>query len=243
MNNKGKIYVVGIGPGNYEHMTGMAIKAIEESDIVVGYSTYLDIIKDLIKDKKTDTSGMKKERERCLLAIDYAKEGNIVAMVSSGDPGVYGMAGLILELISDEIEVEIVPGVSAANASAAALGAPLMHDYVVISLSDLLTDYELIKRRIDAAGRGDFVVAIYNPRSKKRVKQIEDAREILLKYKKKNTPVGIVKNAKRVGENVVITTLDTMLEHEIDMFTTVIVGNNNSYIKDGKMVTPRGYKI
>ncbi|MGB3368258.1 MAG: precorrin-3B C(17)-methyltransferase, partial [Acidaminobacteraceae bacterium] len=157
-------------------------------------------------------------------------------------PGVYGMAGLVLELASD-VEVEIVPGVSAANAAAAALGAPLMHDYCVISLSDLLTDWELIKRRIDAAGMGDFVIALYNPKSMKRVKHIEIAREILLKHKSGSTPVGIVQNAKREGEKIVVTTLDDMLNHEINMFTTVIIGNANTYIKNGKMVTPRGYKI
>lgn len=242
MNNKGKVYVVGIGPGLHDHMTNAAKVAIENSDVIVGYSTYLEIIKDIIKDKEIDSSGMKKETDRCKRALDYAKEGKTVAVVSSGDPGVYGMAGLVLELAKD-VEVEIVPGVSAANAAASALGAPLMHDYCVISLSDLLTDWELIKRRIDAAGMGDFVVALYNPKSMKRVKHIEIAREILLKHKKESTPVGIVKNAKREGENIVITTLKDMLNHEIDMFTTVVIGNANTYVKDGKIVTPRGYKI
>lgn len=242
MNNKGKVYVVGIGPGLHDHMTNAAKVAIENSDVIVGYSTYLEIIKDIIKDKEIDSSGMKKETDRCKRALDYAKEGKTVAVVSSGDPGVYGMAGLVLELAND-VEVEIVPGVSAANAAASALGAPLMHDYCVISLSDLLTDWELIKRRIDAAGMGDFVVALYNPKSMKRVKHIEIAREILLKHKKESTPVGIVKNAKREGENIVITTLKDMLNHEIDMFTTVVIGNANTYVKDGKIVTPRGYKI
>lgn len=238
----GKIYVVGVGPGNLDNMTFNAKSAIENSDIIVGYITYLDIIKDIIKDKKTDTSGMKKERERCLKAIEYAKEGYIVSMISSGDPGVYGMAGLILELSSD-IDVEIIPGVSAANAAASILGAPLMHDYVVISLSDLLTDFELIKKRLNSAAMGDFIVAIYNPKSKKRITQIEEARDIMLKYKRKDTPVGIVKNAFRDGESKVITTLEHMLDFDIDMFTTVIIGNNNSYIKDGKFITPRGYKL
>lgn len=242
MNKYGKVFVVGIGPGLEDHMTNAAKIAIESSDIIVGYSVYLDIIKDIIKGKEIDSSGMKKETDRCSRALEYAKEGKTVAVVSSGDPGVYGMAGLVLEL-SKDIEVEIVPGVSAANAAASALGAPLMHDYCVISLSDLLTDWELIKRRIDAAGMGDFVVALYNPKSKKRVEHIEIAREILLKHKAESTPVGIVKNARREGEHVVVTNLKDMLNHEIDMFTTVIIGNANTYVKDGKMVTPRGYKI
>ena len=242
MDNTGKVYVVGIGPGLYEHMTEAARCAIEKSDVIVGYSTYLDIISDLIKDKQIDSSGMKKERDRCERALEYAGQGKTVAVVSSGDPGVYGMAGLVLEL-SKDIEVEIVPGVSAANAAAAALGAPLMHDYCVISLSDLLTDWELIERRLEAAGMGDFVVALYNPKSKKRIQHIEVARDILLKYKPENTPVGIVKNARRQGEEVVLTNLKDMLNHDIDMFTTVVIGNTNTYIKDQKIVTPRGYKI
>lgn len=242
MNNYGKVYVVGIGPGLHEHMTNAARVAIEKSDVIVGYSTYLDIIKDLIEGKEIDSSGMKKETDRCARALEYAKEGKTVAVVSSGDPGVYGMAGLVLEL-SKDVEVEVVPGVSAANSAAASLGAPLMHDYCVISLSDLLTDWELIKRRLEAASMGDFVLALYNPKSMKRVEHIEIARDILLKYKSPSTPVGIVENAKREGENVLITTLEDMLNHEINMFTTVIIGNANTYVKDGKMVTPRGYKI
>lgn len=242
MSNYGKVYVVGIGPGLHDHMTNAAKVAIDKADVIVGYSTYLEIIADIIKGKEIDSSGMKKETDRCSRALEYAREGKTVAVVSSGDPGVYGMAGLVLELASD-VEVEIVPGVSAANAAAAALGAPLMHDYCVISLSDLLTDWELIKRRIDAAGMGDFVIALYNPKSMKRIKHIEIAREILLKHKSGSTPVGIVQNAKREGEKIVVTTLDDMLNHEINMFTTVIIGNANTYVKNGKIVTPRGYKI
>lgn len=242
MTSKGKIYVVGIGPGLHEHMTNAARAAIENSDVIVGYSTYLSIIEELIKDKEVDSSGMKKETDRCKRAIEYAMSGKTVAVVSSGDPGVYGMAGLVLELAED-MDVEIVPGVSAANAAASALGAPLMHDYCVISLSDLLTDWDLIKRRLEAAAMGDFVVALYNPKSMKRVEHIEVAREIMLMHKKGETPVGIVQNARREGERIVVTTLDEMLTHEIDMFTTVIIGNGNTYVKEGKMVTPRGYKI
>lgn len=242
MTSKGKIYVVGIGPGLHEHMTNAARVAIENSDVIVGYSTYLSIIEELIVGKEIDSSGMKKETDRCKRAIEYAMTGKTVAVVSSGDPGVYGMAGLVLELAED-MDIEIVPGVSAANAAASALGAPLMHDYCVISLSDLLTDWELIKKRLEAAAMGDFVVALYNPKSMKRVEHIEVAREIMLKHKKGTTPVGIVQNARREGEKIVVTTLEDMLSHEIDMFTTVIIGNGNTYVKEGKMVTPRGYKI
>jgi precorrin-3B C17-methyltransferase len=164
--------------------------------------------------------------------------------VSSGDPGVYGMAGALLELShkrKSDIEIEIVPGITAANAAAASLGSPLMHDYAVISLSDLLTDWEVIKKRVEYAAVGDFVIALYNPKSKKRVNQIIEAREIISKHRKPDTPVGIVRNAKRDGEKIIVTDLKNMLEHEIDMFTIVIIGNSNTYRFKGKMVTPRGY--
>ncbi|QIB26435.1 precorrin-3B C(17)-methyltransferase [Caloranaerobacter azorensis] len=246
MNNKGKIYVVGIGPGNMEYMSLMALKAIEKSQVVIGYKTYINLIKDLLKDKEVIDSSMKKEIERCNLTIDEAEKGRIVSIVSSGDPGIYGMAGIILELINkreSEIDVEIVPGISAANAAAASLGSPLMHDFAVISLSNLLTDWEIIKKRIECAAAGDFIISLYNPKSKRRVNQIAESRDIILKYRKPFTPVGIVKNAKRTGEKVIITDLENMLNYEIDMFTIVIVGNSNTYIENGKMITPRGYNI
>ncbi|SHH36401.1 cobalt-precorrin 3 C17-methyltransferase [Caloranaerobacter azorensis DSM 13643] len=246
MNNKGKIYVVGIGPGNMEHMSLMALKAIEKSQVVIGYKTYINLIKDLLKDKEVIDSSMKKEIERCNLTIDEAEKGRIVSIVSSGDPGIYGMAGIILELINkrkSEIDVEIVPGISAANAAAASLGSPLMHDFAVISLSNLLTDWEIIKKRIECAAAGDFIISLYNPKSKRRVNQIAESRDIILKYRKPSTPVGIVKNAKRTGEKVIITDLENMLNYEIDMFTIIIVGNSNTYIENGKMITPRGYNI
>ncbi|WIV11805.1 precorrin-3B C(17)-methyltransferase [Proteiniborus sp. MB09-C3] len=246
MKKIGKIYVVGIGPGNKEHMTLEAKNAIDKSDIIVGYKTYVDLLEDMIKDKEVASSGMKKEIERCAEALEYAKQGRIVSLVSSGDSGVYGMAGIMLEVVlkdKSDIEVEIVPGVTAANAAAASLGAPIMHDYVTISLSDLLTDWTLIEKRLHCAGEGDFVVCLYNPKSKGRQQQIEIAREILLKYKSENTVVGIVRNAKRAGESVIVTTLGDMLRHEINMFTTVIVGNSNTYSVKEKMITPRGYKL
>ncbi|SDZ13633.1 cobalt-precorrin 3 C17-methyltransferase [Proteiniborus ethanoligenes] len=246
MNKAGKIFVVGLGPGDRAHMTLEAKAVIEKSDVIVGYKTYIDLIKDMIEDKEVFSSGMKKEIERCTETLEIAKQGKVVSLVSSGDSGVYGMAGIMLEVVSkaeSDIKVEIIPGVTASNAAAASLGAPIMHDYATISLSDLLTDWSLIEKRLHYAGQGDFVVCLYNPKSKGRQKQIEIAREILLKYKKQDTIVGIVKNAKRDGETVVITTLKDMLKHEIDMFTTVIVGNSNTYLVNGKIITPRGYKL
>lgn len=246
MGNKGKIYVIGMGPGNLEHMSPVAYKAMEEADRIVGYKTYIELVKPLLEGKKVEDSGMKREVERCENVIQYALKGECVALISSGDAGVYGMAGILLELVSEKqlpLDVEIVPGITAANAAASCLGAPLMHDYVTLSLSDLLTDWELIKKRIHASGQGDFVVCFYNPKSKGRPKHIETARDILMQYKKGSTPVGIVRNAKRQGEEVVITDLDHMLEHEINMFSMVIVGNSNTYAKDGKMITPRGYRF
>jgi precorrin-3B C17-methyltransferase len=239
----GKIYVVGIGPGLLEYLAPAGLKAIRESDVVVGYKLYLDIIKDIIDDKPTEFTGMTREVERCKRVIELAEEGKTVSLISSGDSGLYGMAGILLEMVSDNISVEIIPGITASSAAASSLGAPIMHDYVTISLSDLLTDWDLIKKRLHCAGEGDFVVAIYNPKSKGRPDNINVAREILLKYKSEDTPVGIVRNAKRDGEEVKISTLGNMLNENIDMVTMVIVGNSKTYIKNGKMITPRGYKI
>lgn len=239
----GKIFVIGIGPGLLDYMAPRAKEAIELSDVVVGYKLYLDLIEELIKNKSTDFTGMRKEVERCNRVVELAREGKTVSLVSSGDAGVYGMAGILLELVDEEMDVEVIPGVTAATAAAASLGAPLMHDYVTISLSDLLTEWSLIQKRLHCAGEGDFVVSIYNPRSKGRQEQIVEARDILLQYKSPETPVGIVRNAKRDGEEIVMSTLGNMLDETIDMVTMVIVGNSNTYIKNGRMVTPRGYKI
>ena len=241
MNKTGKIYVVGIGPGKKADMTFRAYEAMEKSDIIVGYKTYMDLIKEYYPGKEMKNSQMTKEVDRCIEVLKLAKEGKNVALISSGDAGVYGMAGIMLEIADGEVEVEIIPGVTATNAAAAIVGAPVMHDYVTISLSNLLTDWELIKKRLELAAQGDFVVSIYNPKSRGRVTQIEEAREIMLKYKPKTTPVAIVRNAGREDEGHVVTTLDEMLNHEINMLTIVIIGNANTFIKDGKMITPRGY--
>lgn len=246
MDKSAKIYVVGIGPGDRQHMSGRALEAINDSEVIIGYKTYIDLVRDQLEGKEVVDSGMRKEVERCNLTLDKALEGKVVSIISSGDAGVYGMAGIMLEVMEErnaDIEIEMVPGITAASAAASALGAPMMHDFVVISLSDLLTDWELIKKRLECAAMGDFVVALYNPKSMGRVHQIEEAREILRKYKSDNTPVGIVKNAKRYGEEVVITDLGNMLDHSIDMLTVVIIGNAHTYVKNGKMITPRGYRI
>ena len=241
MNKTGKIYVVGIGPGKKADMTFRAYEAMEKSDIIIGYKTYMDLIKEYYPGKEMKNSQMTKEVDRCIDVLKLAKEGKNVALIISVDAGVYGMAGIMLEIADGEVEVEIIPGVTATNAAAAIVGAPVMHDYVTISLSNLLTDWELIKKRLELAAQGDFVVSIYNPKSRGRVTQIEEAREIMLKYKPKTTPVAIVRNAGREDEEHVVTTLDEMLNHEINMLTIVIIGNANTFIKDGKMITPRGY--
>lgn len=246
MHNKGKIYVIGLGPGNREHMSKRALDAIIDSEVVIGYKTYIHLVEDLLEGKEVIDSGMRKEVERCNLTIDKALEGKKTCIISSGDAGVYGMAGIMLEVKYErnvDIEIELVPGITAASAAASVLGAPMMHDFSVISLSDLLTDWELIKKRIECASMGDFIIALYNPRSKGRVHQIEEAREIMMKHKDKSTPVGIVRNAKRDGEEVIVTDLENMLNHPIDMLTVVIIGNAKTYVKNGKMITPRGYKL
>ena len=234
MNKTGKIYVVGIGPGKKEDMTFKAYEAMGKSDIIVGYKTYVDLIKEYYPDKEIKSSVMTKE-------VEMAKNGKNVSLISSGDAGVYGMAGIMLEVATDDVEVEIIPGVTATNAAAAIAGAPVMHDYATISLSNLLTDWELIKKRIELAAEADFVMSLYNPKSRGRVTQIEEAREIILKYKPASTPVAIVKNAGREDEKYVVTTVDEMLNHEIDMLTRVIIGNSNTFVKNGKIITPRGY--
>jgi len=240
------IQVIGIGPGSMEEMTPRAKSAIENADIVIGYSTYVKLIKDYFPDKQFISSGMTREVERCELVLQKALEGNRVALISSGDSGIYGMAGIMLEVVNKSgsaIPVEVIPGITAANSAAAVLGAPLMHDFAVISLSDLLTPLDLIYKRVECAAQGDFVICLYNPRSKGRSGYINTARDIILKSRKASTPVGIVRNAGRESEQHFITTLGDMLDYEIDMFSVVIIGNSNTYIENGKMITPRGYKI
>jgi adenosylcobyric acid synthase len=240
-----KLYVVGIGPGDLAHLTPAASAAIADATVVVGYSPYLDLIAPLLAGKELVSSGMMREVERCRAALERAAGGSITALVSSGDAGIYGMAGLALELSGEfpqPPEIEVIPGISAVQAAAAVLGAPLMHDFAVISLSDLLTPWETIRQRLVAAASADFVVALYNPKSKGRVTQIEEARRILLTSRPGATPVGIVRNALRPGQERIVTTLDDLLHHEIDMFSLVLIGNQTTYVDAaGRMVTPRGY--
>ncbi|WP_224983540.1 cobyric acid synthase [Geomonas agri] len=242
-----KLYVVGIGPGGLNHMTFEARQAIEDADVIVGYQAYLDFIQPLLAGKILYSSGMMREVERCSQALTIAATGKTVALVSSGDAGIYGMAGLALELADEpdapsDVEVVVVPGVSAVQAAASVLGAPLMHDFAVISLSDLLTPIDKIRQRLRAAAEADFVVALYNPRSKGRTTQIEEAAAILIAARGPQVPVGIVRNACRDGEERIITTLGEMLNHPIDMFSIVIIGNASTRLcKDGRIVTPRGY--
>lgn len=245
MNNRGKIYIVGTGPGAEEYICPRALTVMAESDVIVGYKKYIELIEPFIKDKELVSSHMKKEVERCREVLNIALLGKNVSIISSGDPGIYGMAGIMLEIIGEQapdIEVEVVPGVSASIAANALLGAPLMNDFAVISLSDLLTPWELIIKRLHAAGSGDFVVNLYNPRSKKRIEHLDTAVEILLQYQSEATPVGIVKNAMRKEQEVIHTTLGKLLEYDIDMFTTVVIGNSFTQVINGKMITIRGYK-
>ena len=238
--------MVGIGPGNPEHMSVKAVEVLKGSDCVIGYKTYINQIKELVKGKEVITSGMRAEIERASLAIEKAKAGKVVSVISSGDPGVYGMAGLILEVAGNgkhKVNIEVVPGIPSENAAAALLGAPLMHDHVTISLSDLLTPWDVIEKRIELAAEGDFVIVLYNPKSSERKWQIEKTLDILLSKKSSDTPVGIVKSAMRDGQSLVITSLGEVLEHPIDMTTILIVGNSTTFVYDNYMVTKRGYKV
>jgi precorrin-3B C17-methyltransferase len=244
-NSRGRISVVGIGPGSLEHLTPKARSEIEAADVVVGYGTYIKLIQSIVKKDAEVVSGtMGKEVERAQIAVDKAKEGKRVVMVSSGDPGVYGMAGVVLEVAAKDktpVPVEIVPGVTAATAASAILGAPLVSDFAVISLSDLLTPWEKIECRLEAAASADFSIVLYNPQSQGRIEPLAKAYEIMLKYINPKTPVGIVRQAGREGENCTITTLKDMLNCEIDMVTTIVVGNSATKVVNGKMVTARGY--
>lgn len=229
-------------------MSLKAYRLLQQVEVVIGYKTYIELISELLSaDQEIIKSKMTEEVERANLVIDLARKGKSVAIISSGDPGVYGMAGLILEVREKrrlaELEVEIVPGITAASAAAASLGAPLMHDYAVISLSDLLTPWEVIEGRLKEAARADFVAALYNPKSSIRTEQIEIARDIFLEYRDSTTPVGIVRSAKRGNEEVTITSLADMLEEKIDMLTTVIIGNSESYQSSNFLITPRGYQL
>jgi len=245
------LYIVGTGPGAASHLTEAAKQAIADSAVIIGYDNYVELVRPLLDGKQILSTGMMHEVQRCREAIRLARAGESVALVSGGDSGIYGMAGLVLELIEVDarqnpalahLDVRIIPGISAVQAAAALLGAPLMHDFAVISLSDLLTPWELIKIRVEAAARADFVISLYNPRSKSRRTQIEEAQRIILEYRPADTPAGIVRNACREGEATVVTTLGRLLDHEIGMTSIVLIGNASSFIDaEGRIVTPRGY--
>ncbi|RAS82437.1 precorrin-3B C(17)-methyltransferase [Priestia endophytica] len=245
----GKLLIVGFGPGNFEHITERAKEALQESDMIIGYKTYVELIQGLLSNQQVISTGMTEEVTRAQEAVKQAEQGKKVAVISSGDAGVYGMAGLVYEVLvekgwsrKDGVEIEIIPGISAINSCASLLGAPVMHDACTISLSDHLTPWTLIEKRIEAAASADFVIALYNPKSGRRTRQIAEAQRILLQYRSPDTPVGLVKSAYRDRQNIVITNLKEMLEHEIGMLTTVIIGNSSTFLYDDLMITPRGYQ-
>ncbi|NLI83226.1 MAG: precorrin-3B C(17)-methyltransferase [Deltaproteobacteria bacterium] len=253
----GRLSVVSLGPGGRSYIIPEALGALLSAEVVLGYKTYLQLISDLLEGKQVVSSGMRKELERCDHAIALAVEGKRVALVSSGDAGIYGMAGLVLDLCcrkgltvarpkngndaEEDLELEIIPGVPAFNAAASLVGAPLMHDFAAVSLSDHLTPWEWIEKRLMAAASADFVLALYNPRSKTRPDLLETATNILLKYRGPQTPVAIVRRAMREGEQVLLTSLGSIPFEEVDMQTMVIVGNSRTYVWRGWMITPRGY--
>jgi precorrin-3B C17-methyltransferase len=246
-HSRGRISVVGIGPGALEHMTPKAKQEIERADVIVGYATYVKLIQSIIKpDAEVITGSMGREVERARIAVMQALENKCVVVISSGDPGVYGMAGVVLEVAALEnadIPIEIVPGVTAATAAASKLGAPIVGDFAVISLSDLLTPWRQIEKRLEAAAEADFVIILYNPQSQGRKEPLAKAHKILLRHRSPETPVGIVRLAGRNGEETAITTLKEMIGAEIDMVTTVIVGNSTTRIANKRLVTPRGYDL
>lgn len=244
----GSLTLVGIGPGHQDHISPAALAAIKEADIVVGYRTYMLLVRPLLKDKQTIKTGMTEEIARAQMAVDKAAEGAKVALISSGDAGVYGMANLVFDVLRSRgwkrgmsPEIHMIPGITALNSCASLVGAPLGHDSCMISLSDLLTPWDVIEKRIDAAASSDFVIGLYNPASGRRQRQIVRAQEIIKLYRPGTTPVGLVKSAYRFRQQVQMTDLDHMLDYEIGMLTTVLIGNSHTYVYEGYMVTPRGY--
>ncbi len=248
--NKGKLYLVGLGPGDVGNLTPAATAAIADSDEVVGYRYYVEQVADAAAGKVLHSMDLGQELDRASLAVDIAYAGKTVAVVSSGDAGIYGMSGPVFRILTDrewdgvEPEVETIPGVSALQSAAALLGSPLMQDFCAISLSNLLTPWEQIRRRLEAAAAGDFVTVLYNPRSRRRITQLEETREIYLAHRSPDTPVGIVRHAFRTEQAVSVSRLGDLDGDQlgIDMFTTVVIGNSNTYVHHGRMVTPRGYE-
>ncbi|WMJ89532.1 precorrin-3B C(17)-methyltransferase [Anaerocolumna sp. MB42-C2] len=240
-----KLYIIGFGAGNYQYMTMQAKEALEDSEVIVGYSVYVELVQKYIENKEYYSTSMKKEEERCRWAIEKTLQGKKVAIICSGDSGVYGLASLVYELAVEyePFEIEVISGVTAALSGGAVLGAPLTHDFAVISLSDLLTPWDLIEKRLQCSAMCDMVICLYNPSSKKRFDYLKKACEIILKYRKKETVCGYVRNIGREGESSQIMNLVDLKELSVDMFTTVFIGNSTTKNLNNKMVTPRGYKI
>lgn len=240
-----KLYVIGLGPGDLSQATGRAMAALEECQVIAGYTVYIDLIKEKFGHKKLISTPMKQEVQRCRIAVEEALKGQTVGMVCSGDAGVYGMAGLIYEVASeyDPVDIQVIPGITAACSGASVLGAPLIHDFAVISLSDLLTPWEKIEQRLEHAARADFVLCLYNPSSKKRRDYLRKACDVVLNYKDGSTVCGIVKNIGREGEEARILSLSQLRDTPVDMFSTVYIGNSTTREIRGKMVTARGYRL
>ena len=240
----GKLFIVGIGPGNYENMTVKADRALSESDTIIGYHVYVELVRGRWPEKEYLTTPMTRETERCRMALDEAKKGKQVSLVCSGDSGVYGMAGLVLELRGEdaEPEVEVIPGLSACISGAAILGAPLTHDFAVISLSDRLTEWELIEKRLTKAAEADLSIVLYNPASHGRPDHLKNACEILMKTLPEDRPCAVARNIGREGEERFFMNLKELAEFPADMFCTVFIGNSSTKMINGNMVTPRGYR-
>jgi precorrin-3B C17-methyltransferase len=248
MTGHGILTIVGIGPGSHDHTTPAALAAIAEAEVVVGYTTYIRLVQDLIVGKEVVRTGMTEEIGRARVAVERARAGARVVIISSGDAGVYGMGGLVFQVLQENgwtrgasPELRLIPGITALNACASLVGAPLGHDFCAISLSDLLTPWPVIERRIQAAADGDFVIGLYNPASGRRQRQIVRAHEIIREHRSGTTPVALVKSAYRRRESRILTDLDHCLEYEIGMLTTVIVGSSQTFVFEGHMITPRGY--
>ncbi|GAC1512097.1 MAG: hypothetical protein NVS2B12_29130 [Ktedonobacteraceae bacterium] len=251
----GQLTIVGLGPGSRDLMAPRAVHALQACEMVIGYRVYIEQIRDLLAGKEVHESELTHEVERATLAVSAACAGRSVCIISSGDAGIYGMAGLVLDILARVQEetpaldadkrvkpvVEVVPGISALNAAAALLGAPLMHDFAVISLSDLLTPWPTIAQRLSAAGAADFVIVLYNPTSRRRTWQLTEAQRLLLASRPEATPVGLVRNAYREGQQIQHTTLGALCTDDVDMFTTLVIGNSSTRIQQGHMITPRGY--
>lgn len=247
-NNRGLLYLIGLGPGGRAQRTHQADLALDQSEVILGYRRYFALLGPRPPEQQLIASELTEEMHRAEQAVALAASGKVVALVSSGDVGIYGMAGVVFEELrrrgwqpGESPDIAVIPGVSAAQAAAALLGAPLMHDFACVSLSDLLTPWELIARRLAAAAQADFVICLYNPASQKRTWQLTEAHRILLRHKDLRTPVGIVTNAYRQEQRIVLTSLGKMLEHPVNMFTTIIIGNAETFVLRDRMVTPRGY--